>query len=72
MRPTPKETASHINQLVATNPDGADLKTQGDDHIRMIKSVLLTDFPNIAGAVTADHTGAELFAWRHQCNPDAA
>lgn len=52
----PKETASHINQLVATNPDGADPKTQGDDHIRMIKSVLLTDFPNIAGAVTADHT----------------
>ena len=52
----PKETASHINQLVATNPDGADPKTQGDDHIRMIKQVLLTDFPNIAGAVTADHT----------------
>lgn len=52
----PKETASHINQLVATNPDGADPKTQGDDHIRMIKQVLLTDFPNISGAVTADHT----------------
>ena len=52
----PKETASHINQLVATNPDGADPKTQGDDHIRMIKQCLLNDFPNVAGAVTADHT----------------
>lgn len=50
------ETATHINQLVATNPDGSDPKYNGDDHLRMIKSVLTTDFANIGGAVTATHT----------------
>lgn len=51
--------AKYINALVATNPDGAtDPKSQGDDHIRGLKNVLKTTFPNIDGAVTA--TPAEL------------
>jgi hypothetical protein len=51
------ESVTHISDLVATNPVGAtDPKSQGDDHIRNIKSALLTDFPNITGAVTADQT----------------
>ena len=49
------ETGSFISDLVATNPLGTDDRSQGDDHIRLIKSVLKTTFPNVAGAVTASH-----------------
>jgi hypothetical protein len=46
-----------INALVNTNPVGAtDPKSQGDDHIRGIKNVILNTFPAITGAVTATHT----------------
>lgn len=47
------ETATYIDQLVDTNPDGTDAKSQGDDHIRLVKKVLQNSFPNITGAVTA-------------------
>lgn len=57
-----KETASHINQLQPLNPDGADPKSQGDDHIRMIKACLTADFPNIGGTVTATHTELSYMA----------
>jgi hypothetical protein len=50
------EAATHINQLSSSNPLGADPKSQGDDHIRLVKAVLVTDFANIGGAVTASHT----------------
>lgn len=44
----------YISGLVATNPVGAtDPKSQGDDHIRLIKTALLGTFPNLNGAVTA-------------------
>lgn len=39
------ETATHILDLVETNPVTGDRKTQGDDHLRMIKDVLKRDFP---------------------------
>jgi hypothetical protein len=39
------ETATHINDLVVTNPLGTDTKAQGDDHLRLIKQVLKTDLP---------------------------
>lgn len=51
------ESASWIPDLVITNPTGpTDPKSQGDDHIRMIKAVLKATFPNLTGAVTATHT----------------
>lgn len=34
------ETGTYISDLVASNPPGTDPKSQGDDHIRLIKSVL--------------------------------
>jgi len=43
------ESASWINQLVATNPEGTDPKSQGDDHLRMIKAVLKNQFPAFTG-----------------------
>lgn len=46
------ETASFINGLNASNPAGPDRLMQGDDHIRLIKSVLKATFPNLTGAVT--------------------
>jgi hypothetical protein len=50
-----------INALVNTNPVGAtDPKSQGDDHIRGIKNVILNTFPAITGAVTATHTEMNL------------
>lgn len=51
------ETATYISGLNPLNPVGAtDPKSQGDDHLRLIKSVLQASFPNINGAVTATPT----------------
>ena len=52
------ETATYINQLVQTNPLGSDPLADADGHLRLIKSVLKTTFPNITGAVTS--TQAQL------------
>lgn len=55
------EAATYINQLNPLNPVGAvDPKSQGDDHIRMIKAAIQASFPNITGAMTA--TQAQLNA----------
>lgn len=44
------ETATYIADLVTTNPVGAtDPISQGDDHLRLIKSTLQATFPNMAG-----------------------
>lgn len=40
------ESATFVNDLVATNPTGTDTIPQGDDHLRLLKSVLKTTFPN--------------------------
>lgn len=50
------ETGTYISDLVATNPTATDQRSQGDDHIRLIKSTLQATFPNITGAVTPTHT----------------
>ena len=54
------ESGKYINQLVEANPDGLDPKSQGDDHIRLIKRVLKATFPNISEPVTS--TAPELNA----------
>lgn len=51
------ETAPFINGLVATNPvGGTDSKSEGDDHLRLIKAAIKATFPNITGAMTLTHT----------------
>lgn len=40
------ESATYISGLVPTNPPSNDPKSQGDDHIRLIKSVLQATFPS--------------------------
>lgn len=66
------EAATLISQLNASNPVGGDAEGQGDDHLRMIKTVLQTTFPgtslpfylatapiNLASAASTD-IGAQL------------
>lgn len=40
------ETGTYISDLVTTNPISTDAKSVGDDHLRLLKSVLKTTFPN--------------------------
>lgn len=47
------ESATYINQLNILNPDGTDLVSTADDHLRLIKSTIKNTFPNITGPVTA-------------------
>lgn len=55
------ESATHINELNPSNPVHAtDEVGDGDDHIRLVKDVLTTDFPNIGGVVTSTHTELNL------------
>lgn len=48
----PLESATYVDDLVSTNPLGTDDASLGDDHIRLIKSVLKNTFPNLDGALT--------------------
>jgi len=50
------ESTTYIDGLVTTNPTGTDLRSQGDDHIRLVKSTIRSTFPNVSGAMTATHT----------------
>jgi len=52
------ESASYLNGLVSTNPAATDNVSQGDDHLRLIKSVLKNSFPSVDTAVNAIHTSA--------------
>jgi len=40
------ENATYINQLIATYPPGGDDRSTADDHLRLLKSVLQTQFAN--------------------------
>ena len=53
------ETATYISQLTATNPTASDPVSQGDDHLRLIKSVLQSQFTTL-GAAAVTTTAAEL------------
>lgn len=50
------ESGTYINDLNENNPTGTDPKSQGDDHLRLIKKTVKNSFPNVEGAVTASHT----------------
>ena len=53
------ESASFISGLVPAYPPGSDSISEGDDHLRLIKSVLQGTFPNANAAVNGIHTGTE-------------
>lgn len=50
------ETGTYISDLNSSNPTAADNKSQGDDHLRLIKSTVKASFPGVSGAVTSTHT----------------
>ena len=45
-----KESATYISELVATNPTATDSVSVGDDHLRMLKTVLKNSFPSTSTA----------------------
>lgn len=47
------ESASYISQLDTTLPTAADLISEGDDHLRLTKAVLKTQFPNFGTTAIA-------------------
>ena len=53
------ETGTFVDDLVTSNPVGAtDLKSQGDDHLRLIKTTLKNTFPNALRAFRFEVTPA--------------
>jgi hypothetical protein len=50
------ESSTYINGLVVTNPTSSDNISDGDNHIRLIKSTIKATFPNVTGAVSGTHT----------------
>jgi len=56
------ESANFIKQLVATNPEGTDPKSQGDDHLRMLKLVLQTQFSGFTEGIPITKTESQINA----------
>ena len=57
------ETGSTIASFITSNPTSSDPVNQGDDHLRLIKSVLQAQFPGVGGlgyATAITTTEAEL------------
>lgn len=46
------ESATFLSQLVTANPGGGDAKSEGDNHIRLLKTVLQNTFPGVGAAVS--------------------
>jgi microcystin-dependent protein len=51
------ESATYISGLNASYPPGSDTISEGDDHLRLIKSVLKSTLPNADEAINGIHTG---------------
>lgn len=52
----PTSASVFIDDLNATYPAGIDAKSEGDNHMRLIKKVLKNTFPSIDGALSATDT----------------
>jgi len=50
------ESTTFISGLVVTNPTSSDNISDGDNHIRLLKSTIKATFPSVTGAVTGTHT----------------
>lgn len=54
------EIADYIKALVESNPPGPDPKSQGDDHLRLIKHVLKTQFASFTDGIALTLTETVL------------
>ncbi len=52
------ETGTYIDSLVSTNPVGSDLRSVGDDHLRLIKATVKASFPDVDEAVVTIHNAS--------------
>jgi hypothetical protein len=59
----PVESATYLNSLVVTNPLAGDPRSEGDDHFRLMKSVLKATFPG--------RTAAQYLEWCGQAGGTA-
>jgi len=50
------ETFEYIDDLNAANPTATDNVSEGDDHLRGLKTTLKNTFPNVTGAINATET----------------
>jgi hypothetical protein len=50
------ESVTYISDLNASYPAAGDSRSEGDDHIRNLKTGIKATFPNVSGAVTPTHT----------------
>ena len=67
------ETFNFIDSLNSSNPVGAtDPKSQGDNHIRGIKSSILLTWPNVTGEVSLTHTQMNNAAIKNEANTFSA
>ena len=53
------ESATYISQLNTAQPAASDNISEGDDHLRLIKNVLQSQFPNL-GTTAASPTASQL------------
>lgn len=53
------ESGTWVSDLVKTNPTSSDDRSQGDDHLRLIKTVLQNTFPNAGKAFYLPDTAAK-------------
>ena len=51
------ESATYVSGLNANYPPGSNTISEGDDHLRLIKSVLKSTLPNADEAINGVHTG---------------
>jgi len=56
------ESVEHIDDLNVSNPLGTDARSQGDNHIRNIKTALKADFPNVDAACNPTPTEFNVLA----------
>ena len=59
------ESASYISQLNTSNPAASDNISEGDDHLRLIKTVLQTQFPNLS-TTAVTQTSAQMNKLGHE------
>jgi len=50
------ESATYISDLNATYPAAGDSLVEGDDHLRLLKTVIKATFPGVTGIVLPTHT----------------
>lgn len=55
------ETGTYVGDLVSTNPPGTDPRSQGADHLRLIKSTIQATFPNMSGRVWRSQSKGSVY-----------